>query len=109
MDQFYGWRPPILKEDDFKAASVGGLHAKLKKTCLLVRRTRVARGTMADLSLFSIVTYERKRGYWRAAITPIRRSSTVVQGKTTTSIVTPNDFSSETDAKFAAEKMIRKM
>jgi hypothetical protein len=64
---------------------------------------------MAELSQFSIVTYERKPGYWRAAISPIRRSNTVIQGKTTSSIVTPDDFSSEVDAKFAAEKMIRKM
>jgi hypothetical protein len=64
---------------------------------------------MAELSLFSIVTYERKPGHWRAAVTPIRRSGTVIQGKITSSIVTPDDFSSEADAKFAAEKMIRKM
>jgi hypothetical protein len=64
---------------------------------------------MAELSRFSIVTYERKPGHWRAAVTPIRRSGTVIEGKTTSSIITPDDFSSEADAKFAAEKMIRKM
>jgi hypothetical protein len=64
---------------------------------------------MAEISQFSIVTYERRPGYWRAAITPIRRSGTFIQGKTTSSIVTPDDFESEPDAKFAAEKMIRKM
>src|SRR5450755_4929362 len=32
------------------------------------------RGDMADISQYSIVTYERKPGHWRAAITPIRRS-----------------------------------
>ena len=64
---------------------------------------------MAELSQFSIVTYERKPGHWRAAVTPIRRSGMVIQGKITSSIVTPDDFSSELDAKFAAEKMIRKM
>ena len=62
---------------------------------------------MADISQYSIVTYERRPGYWRAAITPIRRSGT--QGKTISSIVTPDDFESEPDAKFAAEKMIRKL
>jgi hypothetical protein len=46
---------------------------------------------------------------WRAAITPIRRSGTVTHGKTITSIVTPDDFESEPDAQFAAEKMIRKL
>ena len=63
---------------------------------------------MAEKSLFSIITYERKPGQWRAAITPIRPPGNVIQGKTTTSIVTPDDFLSEADAKFAAEKMIRK-
>ena len=62
---------------------------------------------MAELSQFSIVTYERRPGHWRAAITPIRRSGTIIQGKTTSSVVTPDDFASEPDAKVAAEKMIR--
>jgi hypothetical protein len=64
---------------------------------------------MAELSLFSIVTYERAPGHWRAAITPIRRSGTSIQGKTISSIVTPDDFASEPDAKLAAEKIIRKL
>jgi hypothetical protein len=62
---------------------------------------------MAELSQFSIVTYQRRPGHWRAAITPIRRSGTFIQGKTTSSVVTPDDFASEPDAKVAAEKMIR--
>jgi hypothetical protein len=45
---------------------------------------------MADISQYSIVTYERRPGHWRAAITPIRRSDTVFQGRTITSIVTPD-------------------
>jgi len=61
---------------------------------------------MAELSQFSIVTYERRPGHWRAAITPIRRSGTFIQGKRTSSVVTPDDFASEPDAKVAAEKMI---
>ena len=64
---------------------------------------------MADISQHSIVTYERRPGHWRAAITPIRRSGTFIQGKTITSIVTPDDSASEPDAKFAAEKIIRKL
>jgi len=64
---------------------------------------------MADISQYSIVTYERRLGYWRAAITPIRRPGAFIQGKTISSIVTPDDFESEPDAKLAAEKMIRKM
>jgi hypothetical protein len=64
---------------------------------------------MAELSQFSIVTYERRPGHWRAAITPIRRAATFISGKTISSIVTPDDFASEPDARFAAEKMIRKI
>ena len=64
---------------------------------------------MAEISKFSIVTYERRPGYWRAAITPIRPSSRFIQGKTTTSFVTPDDFDSESGAKFAAEKIIRNL
>ena len=64
---------------------------------------------MAEISKFSIVTYERRPGYWRAAITPIRPSSRFIQGKTTTSFVTPDDFNSESDAKSAAEKIIRQL
>jgi len=64
---------------------------------------------MAQISEYSIVTYERRPGHWRAAITPIRRSGTLIQGKTISSIVTPDDSASEPDAKFAAEKIIRKL
>ena len=64
---------------------------------------------MADISQYLIVTYERRPGHWRAAITPIRRSGTLIQGKTISSIVTPDDSASEPDAKFAAEKIIRKL
>jgi hypothetical protein len=64
-------------------------------------------GTMADLSQYSIVTYERKPGHWRAAITPYRQSGNFIKGKTTFSFVTPYDSTSEPDAKFAAEKIIR--
>ena len=64
---------------------------------------------MADISQYSIVTYERRPGHWRAAIIPIRRSGTFIQGKTISSIVTPDDFESKPDARFAAEKIIRKL
>jgi hypothetical protein len=64
---------------------------------------------MAELSQFSIITYERRPGYWRAAITPIRRAGSAVQGSQISSIVTPDDSASEPDAKFAAEKIIRKL
>jgi hypothetical protein len=55
------------------------------------------------------VTYERRPGRWRAAITPYRQSGGFILGKTTSSFVTPDDFASEAEAKFAAEKIIRKL
>jgi hypothetical protein len=64
---------------------------------------------MAELSQYSIVTYERRPGHWRAAITPFRQSRTAIQGKTTASMVTPDDHASEADAQFAAEKIVRKL
>jgi hypothetical protein len=64
---------------------------------------------LAEISQFSIVTYERSPGHWRAAITPVRQSSTAIRGKTISSVVTPDDHAFESDAKFAAEKMIRKL
>jgi hypothetical protein len=67
------------------------------------------RGDMADISQDSIVTYGCRPRHWCAAITPIRRSGTVTHSKTITGIVTPDDFESEPDAQFAAEKMIRNL
>jgi hypothetical protein len=62
---------------------------------------------MADISKFSIVTYERKPGHWRAAITPIRRAGPLPHTGTVLSIVTPVDFVSEVDAQSSAEKIIK--
>ena len=64
---------------------------------------------MANLSQYSIVTYERSPGHWRAAITPVRLSGLNIRGQTVNSFVTPDDFVSESDAKFAAEKIIIKI
>jgi hypothetical protein len=64
---------------------------------------------LAEISQFTIVTYERRPGLWRAAMTPVKRSGAFVPGRTTFSMVTPDDFTSESDAKFAAEKIIRKL
>jgi hypothetical protein len=63
---------------------------------------------MAHISEFSIVTYERKPGHWRAAITPKARTERVIRGEVL-SFVTPDDYASESEAKFAAEKIIRKL
>ena len=63
---------------------------------------------MADISDFSIVTYERKPGHWRAAFTRRDGAGTVV-GKDVRSVVTPDDYGSESAAELAAEKLIRKL
>jgi hypothetical protein len=62
---------------------------------------------MADKSQFSIVTYQRSLGHWRAAITP--HSRLFIRGRTTASFVTPDDYASKADANVAAEKMIRNL
>jgi hypothetical protein len=54
------------------------------------------------------VTYQRKPGHWRAAITPKSRTESVARGGVL-SFVTPDDFASEWDANFAAEKIIKKL
>ena len=63
---------------------------------------------MADIAEFSIVTYERKPGYWRAAITRKVHSGSVAGGDKVLSVVTPDDCASESDAQLAAQKLIRK-
>jgi hypothetical protein len=62
---------------------------------------------MADISEFSIVTYERKPGCWRAAIT--RKRSINVGGDKVHSIVTSEDYPSEAEALVAAQKLIRRL
>jgi hypothetical protein len=64
---------------------------------------------MAHISEYSIVTYERKPGHWRAAMIPKARFGIAVRGETVLSVVTPDDFASEAEAQFAAEKLIRKL
>jgi hypothetical protein len=64
---------------------------------------------MADISKFSIVTYERKPGRWRAAITRKDRSGDVVSGEKVQSVVTPDDYASESEAELAARKLISKL
>jgi len=62
---------------------------------------------MADMAEFSIVTYERKPGHWRAAITRKVHAGTVAGGDKVLSVVTPDDSASESDAQLAAQKLIR--
>ncbi|HTA99298.1 MAG TPA: hypothetical protein VK804_02380 [Bradyrhizobium sp.] len=61
---------------------------------------------MADISEFSIVTYERKPGRWRAAITPTGGGMGVGVDKVR-SVVTPDDYASESEAQLAAQKFIK--
>jgi hypothetical protein len=69
-----------------------------------------ARGlSMAHISEYSIITYERKAGHWRAAISPNVLDRSGALGLTVRSIVTPDDSASESEAKFAAEQLIRKL
>jgi hypothetical protein len=64
---------------------------------------------MAHISEYSIVTYERKPGHWRAAIMRKGHAGTVVRGNKVRSIVTPNDYESESEAELAAQKLINKL
>ncbi|MGA7803134.1 hypothetical protein [Bradyrhizobium sp.] len=61
---------------------------------------------MADIADFSIVIYQRRPGCWRAAITPNRRAGIVVRGDKVRSVVTPDDYATESDAQLAAQKLI---
>ncbi len=61
---------------------------------------------MADISEFSIVTYERKPGHWRAAIIRKIGSGMVVQGDKVRSV---DDYATESDAQFAAQRLIRRL
>ncbi|MDB5604086.1 MAG: hypothetical protein JWP25_986 [Bradyrhizobium sp.] len=64
---------------------------------------------MAHISEYSIVTFQRKPGHWRAAIFRKIRFGFVVNGATVVSIVTPDDSASESEAKLEAERLIRKL
>ena len=64
---------------------------------------------MAQISDYSIVTFERKPAYWRAAVSRKNRLGSVVDAAKVLSIVTPDDLASEADAQFAAEKIIRRL
>ncbi|HEV7510215.1 MAG TPA: hypothetical protein VGO27_00860 [Candidatus Acidoferrum sp.] len=63
---------------------------------------------MANVSEFSVVTYLRKPGHWRAAVTRKARIGSV-GGATVLSTVTPEDCASEAEAQLAAEQLIRKL
>ena len=64
---------------------------------------------MAHISEFTIVIYQRKPGHWRAAITRKVPSGITAEGDKVRSVVTPDDYTSQSDAQFAAQKLIRKL
>jgi hypothetical protein len=64
---------------------------------------------MADISEFSVITYERKPGCWRAAITRKGGAGIVGGGDKVHSVVTPDDCASDSDAQLAAQKLIRQL
>jgi hypothetical protein len=64
---------------------------------------------MAHISEYSIVTFQRKPGHWRAAIFRKTRFGFAVDGATVFSIVTPNDSASESEAQLEAERLITKL
>jgi hypothetical protein len=59
---------------------------------------------MADPSQFEVVTYQRQPGVWRASVTP---KGPTVSGRTIRSVITPDDCTSEEDAKEAAVRAIK--
>jgi hypothetical protein len=64
---------------------------------------------MTHISEYSIVTYERKPGHWRAAVSPKVLDRGGAPGKMVHSTVTPDDSASEPEAKLAATQLIRKL
>ncbi|MBR1154171.1 hypothetical protein [Bradyrhizobium sp. JYMT SZCCT0428] len=67
---------------------------------------------MADPAKFSIMTFQRKPGLWRASITRTDRRPCIASrtnGKDILSIVTPADSGSEDAAGEAAKAVIKKL
>ena len=62
---------------------------------------------MADISQFSIITYEPRPGHWRAAISPHAHAGIAVGGRASIGFVTPDDCATEREAVFAAEQAIK--
>ena len=63
---------------------------------------------MADASLFSILTFQRRPGLWRASISP-KDPSSAARGKTMLGFVTEDDSDSEQAAEQAAKLAIKKL
>jgi hypothetical protein len=64
---------------------------------------------MADLSQFSILTFQRRPGQWRASISPKVSASNTIKGKTMLGFVTEDDCDTEEAAETAAKRAIKKL
>jgi hypothetical protein len=64
---------------------------------------------MAHISEYSIVTFQRKPGHWRAAIFRKVPDRSSVPGETVRTFVTPRDSASESEAKLEAERLIQRL
>ncbi|MDB5565011.1 MAG: hypothetical protein JWP84_1577 [Tardiphaga sp.] len=64
---------------------------------------------MADASLFSILTFQRRPGLWRASISPKVNANSAIKGKTMLGFVTEDDSDSEEAAETAAKRAIKKL
>jgi hypothetical protein len=64
---------------------------------------------MADQSQFSILTFQRRPGHWRAAISRKDRTAINMGGVMLKSFVTSEDFESEQEAEKSAQKAIRQI
>lgn len=62
---------------------------------------------MANKAQFSILAYQRRPGFWRAAISRNDGAVMTMNGITLKSFVTSEDFPSEEEAYTDAEKVIR--
>ena len=68
----------------------------------------MVRLAMAHISDYSLSPM-KKPGHWRAAVSPKVLDRHGAPGKTVRSIVTPDDSTSESEAKLAATQLIRKL
>ena len=64
---------------------------------------------MADLSHYSILTFQRRPGLWRASISPKVVAGSTIKGQTMIGFVTEDDCDSEEAAETAAKRAIKKL
>jgi hypothetical protein len=68
---------------------------------------------MADIAKFSILTFQRKPGLWRASVTPADRRPPPIasrkNGEEVFSVLTPRDFPTEELAQNAAKDLVKNL